>query len=93
MQSRCWGGSLALRHPSADFEVRRDPARLADISIPSVRYWSESIYSGALSRVRPPEQRRSILERFYSAYDERVRKDPEDHAMVHVNAYMVIAKE
>ncbi len=83
-----------LRCPlAAGFEVHRDPERLAADYIPAVRYWSESIYAGALSGERPHEERREILERFYAAYRERVRRHPGDHAMDHVNAYMVIAKE
>ena len=78
---------------ATDFEVHRNPARLVEAYLPSVRYWSESIYSGALSQGRPPEERQAIIERFYAAYGERIRESPEDHAMDHVNAYMVIEKE
>ena len=78
---------------AADFAVHRDPERFAAIYTSSLRYWSESIYSGALSRRRTPEERQAIIERFYAAYGDRVRRRPHEHAMDHVNAYMVIAKE
>ncbi len=75
------------------FSAHRDPERLAADYVPSVRYWSESIYGGALSPERPAEERREILEGFYRAYRDRVRARPSDHAMDHVNAYLVIEKE
>ena len=78
---------------AAEYRIHLDPDRLVANYIPSVRYWSESIYYGALSTARAPEERREILERFYAIYRDRVRRRPDDHAMDHVNAYMVIAKE
>ena len=77
---------------ATSFKQHGDVQRFIDEYIPSIRYWSESIYAGALSSERPQAERDNIIEHYYQTYAERVRKRPEVHKMDHVNAYMVIKK-
>ena len=76
-----------------EFKQHGDVERFVSDYIPSIRYWSESIYAGALSATRPAEERNEIIERFYQTYAEQVRQAPEIHKMDHVNAYLVIRKQ
>ena len=76
-----------------EFKQHGDIERFIGDYIPSIRYWSESIYTGALSSERSQPKRDKIIERYYEAYAQRVRAHPEHHKMDHVNAYMVIRKD
>ena len=77
---------------AARFKQHRDVERFVGEYIPGIRYWSESIYAGALSSRRSVEERGEIIEHYYQTYAERVRSSPDDHQMDHVNAYIVIEK-
>ena len=100
--SPVWDSGLRLRSienrtvpcPFAlEFKQHGDVERFVSGYIPSIRYWSESVYAGALAPQRPAQERTEIIERYYQTYAERVKKCPEDHVMDHVNAYMVIRKQ
>jgi SAM-dependent methyltransferase len=78
---------------AAEFATHGDAARFADEYIPTIRSWNESIFFNALSSERPLEQRRQIIEDYYNSYRDRVRANPEGHAMDYVHAYTVISKE
>ena len=82
-----------VRCPYAQsFAEHGDAARFAEEYIPTIRSWNESIYFNALSSGRPLEERREIIEDYYSSYRDRVRDKPEGHGMDYVHAYMTISK-
>ena len=74
------------------FEEHGDPARFAREYIPTLRSWSESTFASGLSPHRPPEERESILDRFYEGYEARVREAPDGHAMDYVHCYLIASK-
>lgn len=69
-----------------------DADRFATAYIPTIRSWNESIFLAALSPDRPIEQRRELIEDYYSTYRNLVRESPDGHAMDYVHAYMVISR-
>ncbi len=75
-----------------DFKQHGDAEKFAAEYIPTIRSWNESIFHNALSDERSLEQRREIIEDYYSTYQTMVRENPEGHAMDYVHAYMVISK-
>jgi hypothetical protein len=75
-----------------DFASHGDAARFAHDYIPTLRSWSEHTFAAGLSPDRPIEARVSILDRYFDAYEERVRQNPEGHGMDYVHIYLVCAK-
>lgn len=45
-----------------------------------------------LSASRPLEERQRIIDRFYDSYQERVRREPQGHAMDYVHIYLICSK-
>jgi hypothetical protein len=41
---------------------------------------------------RALDERREIIDRYYSTYETMVRDDPEGHGMDYVHAYMAVVK-
>jgi hypothetical protein len=83
-----------VRCPYArDFEAHRDPRKFAHEYIPTLRSWSEPVFANGLSASRAPEEKASIIDEFYSRYEERVAASPEGHGMDYVHIYLVIRKE
>jgi len=76
-----------------DFNKHGDSEKFAEEYIPTIRSWNESIYLNALSTDRPIEERREIIEDYYSTYRNMVSEHPEGHGMDYVHAYMVISKQ
>jgi hypothetical protein len=74
------------------FAAHGDPEKFAREYIPTLRSWSESIFVSGLSPNRPLAERQDIVERFYKAYEERVRRAPEGHGMDYVHIYMICSK-
>ena len=74
------------------YEEHRDAARFAREYIPTLRSWSESTFASGLSADRPPEERESILDRFYDRYEATVREAPRGHAMDYVHCYLIASK-
>ncbi len=77
---------------AADFAAHGDSERFAREYIPTLRSWTEATFFDALNRARPGDERRELIDRYYSAYQDRVRADPAGHAMDYVHAYMTIRK-
>jgi indole-3-acetate O-methyltransferase len=75
-----------------DFAEHGDAARFAKAYIPTLRSWSESTFMTGLSADRPPDRQREIIDRFYEAYEERVRRAPQGHAMDYVHIYLICSK-
>jgi hypothetical protein len=78
---------------AAEFEQHQDAAKFARDYIPTLRSWTESTFSGALSQDRPAAERQTIIDRFYDTYETLVRDNPAGHGMDYVHAYMIIAKQ
>jgi hypothetical protein len=76
-----------LRRP-----VREASARFAREYVAMLRSWTESTFFGALAPNRPLDERRAIIDRYYSAYETLVRENPVGHRHDLVNVYMTIAK-
>jgi hypothetical protein len=74
------------------FADHGDPVRFARDYIPTLRSWSESTFMTGLSAERPLEERREIIDRFYDAYQARVARAPEGHAMDYVHIYLICSK-
>lgn len=74
------------------FREHGDAVKFAEEYIPTIRSWNESIFSNALSDDRTVDERREIIEDYYSTYRDMVRENPEGHGMDYVHAYTVISK-
>jgi hypothetical protein len=77
---------------AAEFRHHRDAYRFAHDYIPTLRSWTESTFLSSLSLNRTLEERQSIIDRYYSAYEELVRQNPDGHGMDFVHVYLTIAK-
>lgn len=67
-------------------------AKFAHEYIPTLRSWSEMTFAAGLSPDRPVEERVSILDAYFDAYESRVRDAPQGHAMDYVHIYLVLQK-
>ncbi len=67
-------------------------AKFAHEYIPTLRSWSEMTFAAGLSPDRPVEERVSILDDYFNAYETRVRDAPQGHAMDYVHIYLVLQK-
>ena len=74
------------------FADHGDPEKFAREYIPTLRSWSESIFLSGLSADRPLAERQDIVERFYKAYEDRVREAPAGHGMDYVHIYLICSK-
>lgn len=59
--------------------------------IPTMRSWSETVFTTALDQ-RAPEEAMSIVDTFYKAYEDEVAADPAGHAMDYVHIVLDIEK-
>jgi len=100
--NRVYKAGLRLEHietaavvcPFAEaWKQHGDAARFAQDYIPTIRSWNESIFAGALSAQRNPEERQEIIQNYYSAYQSQVEHNPAEHGMGYVHAYMTITKD
>ena len=78
---------------AVEFRRHGDADKFAADYIPTIRSWNQSTFYSALSEKRSAEQRRELIDQYYSAYERRVRNAPEGHGMDYVHAYMVISKQ
>jgi hypothetical protein len=74
------------------FRQHGDAARLAREATPALRSWTESTFLAALSSDRSAEERQTIIERYYDAYETSLRENPTEYRGDYVEAYMTIAK-
>ncbi|HZT20541.1 MAG TPA: hypothetical protein VFA23_14125 [Dongiaceae bacterium] len=77
---------------AAAFRQKGDAAAFAAAYIPTLRSWTESTFFAALDPRRPVGDRQRIIDRYYAAYEGRVRRAPAGHGMDYVHAYLVIAR-
>ncbi|MDP6603947.1 MAG: hypothetical protein QGG17_07120 [Rhodospirillales bacterium] len=75
-----------------DYRDHGDAERFAREYIPTLRSWAETTFAAGLSDDRPIEQRQEILDRYFDAYEARVREQPAGHAMDYVHCYLIIEK-
>lgn len=59
--------------------------------IPTLRSWSETVFSTALSD-RPADEAAALVDRFYQAYEDEVAGNPDGHAMDYVHIVLDIEK-
>ena len=87
--------SRVVRCPfERDFsEKHGDAEKFARDYIPTLRSWSEPIFANGLSASRSARECADIMDIFYGRYQDRVRVNPEGHAMDYVHIYLVCRKE
>jgi hypothetical protein len=78
---------------AAGFQAERDAAAFARAYVPTLRSWSESMFLGALDPSRPEDERHTIVDSFFSAYETAVATNPDGHGMDYVHCFMLIAKD
>jgi len=76
----------------AAFIAGQPAASFARAYVPTLRSWSESMFHGALDPARPEEERRTLVDRFYRAYEADVAAAPEGHGMDYVHCFLSVAK-
>jgi hypothetical protein len=76
----------------AAFTAGQPPSEFARAYVPTLRSWSESMFFGALDPARPEDERRTIVDSFYDAYEADVAAAPEGHGMDYVHCFLTIAK-
>jgi len=74
------------------FRAHRDAAAFAKAYVPTLRSWSETVFSGALDASRSMADRIAILDDFYDAYEADVARAPDGHRMDYVHCVMEISK-
>jgi hypothetical protein len=78
---------------AARFSETRDASDFAKSYVPTLRSWSETVFSGALDASRPDAERRAIVDEFYASYEADVARCPDGHRMDYVHCFMVIVKD
>ena len=76
----------------AAFERNGDVDAFAEALVPTTRSWSETVFLNSLDDRRSEAERRNIVDQMFAAYVERVRENPEGHAMDYSYCYQVIRK-
>ena len=59
--------------------------------VPTLRSWSETVFSTALDQ-RPADEAAAIVDRFYQAYEDEVAAAPDGHAMDYIHLILDIEK-
>jgi len=67
-------------------------AEFAASLIPTMRSWSETVFSSALNSHRSHEEKAAIIDAFYGSYEAEVAANPDGHAMDYIHAIMEIEK-
>ncbi|MEM7563313.1 MAG: SAM-dependent methyltransferase [Pseudomonadota bacterium] len=75
------------------FEQHGDAEKFAREYIPTIRSWNESIFYNGLSNDRDADERKQLIEDYYSTYQNQVQTSPQGHGMDYVHAYTVISKQ
>ncbi|MEL7542272.1 MAG: SAM-dependent methyltransferase [Pseudomonadota bacterium] len=60
--------------------------------IPTLRSWSETVFATALDASRPADERATLVDAFYQAYEDEVAAAPDGHAMDYVHCFLEIEK-
>ena len=74
------------------FAAHGDAAAFARAYVPTLRSWSETVFSGALDPARPAPERALLLDAFYGAYEADVAAAPQGHRMDYVHCVVEIVK-
>jgi hypothetical protein len=77
---------------SEAFRAHRDAAAFAKAYVPTLRSWSETVFSGAIDASRSVADRIAILDDLYEAYEADVARTPDGHRMDYVHCVMEISK-
>ena len=72
-------------------EGRMSAREYAVSLIPTMRSWSETVFTTALDQ-RPRQEAMEIVDAFYKAYEDEVAADPDGHAMDYVHLVLDIEK-
>lgn len=75
-----------------DFAEHGNAKKFAQDYIPTIRSWNESTYFAGLSENRSLAERQEIIENYYQFYQDEVERNPSNHGMGYVHAYMTIEK-
>ncbi len=78
---------------AADFQRHGDPDRFARSYLPTLRSWTESTFLSALDPARGLDERQSLIDRFYAAYQAEVGRSPAGHGMDYVHCFLAITKQ
>ncbi len=78
---------------AADFRRHGDPDHFARSYLPTLRSWTESTFLSALDPARSPDERQSLIDRFYAAYQAEVAASPEGHGMDYVHCFLAVTKQ
>ncbi|MBJ3774431.1 class I SAM-dependent methyltransferase [Acuticoccus mangrovi] len=68
-----------------------DPRTFAKTLIPTMRSWSETVFSSALSD-RDPAEAAALVDEFFQSYEDLVAEAPAGHAMDYVHIVVVMEK-
>lgn len=60
--------------------------------VPTLLFWSETVFANALDPARPAAERAELVDAFYQRYEDIVSADPTGHAMDYVHCYLAIEK-
>ena len=66
-------------------------AEFARSYVPTLRSWSETVFSTALDQ-RPADEAAAIVDRFYQVYEDEVAAAPDGHAMDYIHLVLDIEK-
>ena len=66
-------------------------AEFAQTLIPTMRSWSETVFTTALDQ-RPKDEAMEIVNAFYQAYEDEVAANPDGHAMDYVHLVIDVEK-
>lgn len=72
-------------------EGKMSAREFAQSYVPTLRSWSETVFSSALEG-RPPEERAALVDRYYQAYEDDVAAAPDGHAMDYIHVVLDIEK-
>lgn len=73
---------------------KTDPKSYARFFLPTMRTWSNSTFETALdSEKRSDEERKSIVDLFFSRFEDAITADPDHYAMDYVHMVMAINKK
>jgi len=70
----------------------KTPREYAEWFVPTTKTWSHSTFKSALNDTRSEEEKERIMDQFWENYMTLVEKNPKEHGMDYVHAYIVFEK-
>ena len=70
----------------------KTPREYAEWFVPTTKTWSHSTFKSALDGTKSEEEKERIMDQFWENYMSLVEKDPKQHGMDYVHAYIVFEK-